>query len=82
MNDMKKKIDAEKAIQYIAQREGIAVEEVRKAMERAMLAGLSSQDPAVQARWKRIPCKGDVPTPEELITYLAMHIDADIDPFT
>lgn len=78
---MKIKIDAEKAIQQIAVKEGVSVEEVRKQMKLAMLAGLCSQDPIVQARWKKIPCKGEVPTPEELITYLATHIDADISPF-
>ena len=78
---MKKKIDAEKAIRSIAMREGVTTEEVRKQMKLAMLAGLCSQDPVVQARWKIIPCKGEVPTPEELITYIATHIDAGIDPF-
>ena len=78
---MKIKIDAEKAIQQIAVKEGVSVEEVRKQMKLTMLAGLCSQDPIVQARWKKIPCKGEVPTQEELITYLATHIDADIRPF-
>lgn len=78
---MKRKINAEKAICQIAIREGVTVEEVRKQIKIAMLAGLCSQDPNVQARWKKIPCKGEVPTPEELIIYLATHIDAGIDPF-
>ena len=78
---MKKRIDAEKAIRIIAMREGVTVEEVRNQMKLAMLAGLCNQDPAVQARWKKIPCKGGLPTPEELITYLATHVDAGIDPF-
>lgn len=43
-------------------------------MEKAVLAGLGSPDPAVRERWKRIPCKGDVPTPEELIFYLAQKL--------
>lgn len=50
-------------------------------MNLAMLAGLCNQNPDIQARWKKIPCIGDVPTPEEVITYLATHIDAGIDPF-
>lgn len=78
---MKKRVDAEKAIRHIALQQGITVEEVRKQMKLAMLAGLCSQDADVQARWKKIPCKGEVPTPEELITYLATHIDAGINPF-
>jgi hypothetical protein len=78
---MKKRIDAEKAIEHIAMREKIAAVEVRRQMRLAMLAGLCNQDPEVQARWRKIPCKGEVPTPEELITYLATHINAGIKPF-
>ena len=78
---MKKRVNAGKAIRMIAMREGVTAGEVRKEMERAMLAGLCSQDPAIQARWKKIPCKGQVPTPEELITYIATYLDAGIDPF-
>lgn len=78
---MKRKVDAEKAIRLLAMREGKTVEEIRKQMKLAMLAGLCCQDPEVQARWRKIPCKGEVPTPEELITHLATHIDAGINPF-
>ena len=78
---MKKRIDAEKAIRIIAMKNGVTVEEVRKQIKLAMLAGLCSQDPAVQARWKKVPCKGEVPTPEELIAYIATHVDAGADPF-
>ncbi len=78
---MKKKIDAVRAIQIIAMKEGVTVEEVRKQIKLAMLAGLCNQDPVIQARWKKVTCKGEVPTPEELITYLATHVDAGIDPF-
>ncbi len=68
---MIKKTDAEFVIRLIALREGLTVEEVRERMRLAMLSGLRSQDYTVQARWNRIPRKGDVPTPEELIAYLA-----------
>lgn len=61
--------------------EGITVAEVRKQMELAMLEGLNNPDPAIQARWKMIPCKGDIPTPEELITYIADSISKGINPF-
>lgn len=64
------KMDAEEAIRKTAAKEGLAVEEIRKEMEKAILIGLCSQDPTVRERWKRIPCKGDVPTPEELIEYI------------
>lgn len=78
---MKKRADAKKAIRRIAMRERVTVEEVHKQMKLAILAGLCNQDSAVQARWKKIPCEGEVPTPGELIAYLATHIDAGLDLF-
>ena len=69
-----KKINAAAAIRKIALREGITVEEVRTEMKKAMLIGLCSQDPAIRKKWKKIPCKGDIPTPEELIVYMAQHV--------
>lgn len=78
---MKKQFDAEGAIQAIAMEEGMTAAEARKQMELVICAGLCSQDPAVQARWRRIPSKGEVPTPEELIAYIAAHAHAGTDPF-
>ena len=67
----RKRISAEQALQTVAIRDGTTVYEVRKEIKLAMLAGLCNTDPAVQTKWKEIPCAGDVPTPEELITYVA-----------
>ena len=78
---MKKKINAERAIRELAFREGKTEDYIRQQMKLAMLAGLCSQDPDIQENWKKIPCKGEVPTPEELITYLAAHSAAGTDPF-
>lgn len=64
------RISAEEAIQEVSLRHNTTVEEVRKEIKLAMLVGLCNTDPAVQAKWKEIPCAGEVPTPEELITYI------------
>lgn len=63
--------NAENAIRTIAKRDGVSVETVRANMTGAMITGLCDPDPKVQARWKSIPCKGELPTPEELIVFLA-----------
>lgn len=65
------RISAEQALQEVALRHNTTVEEVRKEIKLAMLAGLCNTAPTVQAKWKEIPRVGDVPTPEELITYAA-----------
>jgi len=65
------RIDAEAALQKVAMKNHTTVEEVRKEIKLAMLAGMCNPDPAVQAKWKEIPHKGEVPTPEEMIAHLA-----------
>ena len=75
---MKKAIkDAEHALREVARQNNTTLEEVKKEIRLAMLAGLCNSDPAVQARWKDIPCAGEVPTPEELIAYVATMVSGN-----
>lgn len=69
--DQKKIKIAENALRKIAKREGKSVAEVRKEIQKAMLIGMCSQDPNVQAYWRRVPHEGEVPTPEEVIAFIA-----------
>ena len=61
---------ANNAVQKIAEKENISVEEVRREMKLAITEGLRSADPDVREMWKMIPCKGDTPEPEEVITWV------------
>lgn len=63
---------AQNTLNTLSMRTGKPVSEIRKEIEKAMFVGLCSQDPAVQAYWRQIPCQGEVPTPEEVIAYLAL----------
>lgn len=74
-------MDAEKAIHLIAMQEGETEETIRAHMKIAILEAINSKDPVIQARWKKIPCKGKMPTPEELIAYIAKRMKAGVDPF-
>ena len=65
---------AQKAITTIAETENISAEEVRREMKAAIAEGLSGSDPAVQEMWRSMPCKGDVPEPEEVIAWLAEEV--------
>lgn len=68
----KRKIDsAKRAIEQIAIKNHTSVDEVRLQMKIAMINGLVSEDPKTKAYWQSIPCEGDIPTPEELIAYVA-----------
>lgn len=64
------KLDVNKAIQEIARREGTSEREIIEAMQQALNEGMQSQDPNVRAAWRDIPCKGDKPTPQEVIMYI------------
>jgi len=65
---------ARSAIKEIAKREGKSIEEIRAAIQESMDAAMASQDPAVQDMWKKIPCVGEKPTPEEFIEYVARKV--------
>lgn len=66
---------AEKALKKIAKRDGVSVRAVKREIEIAVAAARDNPDPKSQAFWKSIPCKGERPTPEEVITYLADTLD-------
>ena len=56
---------ARRAMETIAAREGISVEEVRREISRAILMA----QPRDAGIISEIPCVGAIPTPEELIAY-------------
>lgn len=62
---------AKKALKKLAQREGVSEETVRREIEVAITEAMKSSEPQAQAFWKAIPHKGEQPTPEEVIAYIA-----------
>lgn len=69
--DSKKLRASRDALRRIAVREGEDAESVYESVRAAIAAGLADPRESVQARWQGIPRDGAVPTPEELIAYLA-----------
>lgn len=69
--DKKRLKIATRALEAVAMKEGVTVSEVKKEIQEAMLIGLCSQDTAIQAYWAKVPCEGEVPTPEEVILFIA-----------
>ena len=61
----------ENILQQIAKRNGVTVAHVRNEMQKAMDAAMASSDPIAQAEWAMIPKKGDKPTVDEFIIYMA-----------
>lgn len=68
---------AQKAIEIVAKRHGVPVEEVRAQIEDAMTeARKNTQNgPAAQKHWQSIPCSNGVMTPEDLIAYIANTVE-------
>ena len=66
--DIKK---SESILIQIAKQEGVSIETVRGDIEAAIAEARDNPDPKVKAFWKSVPCKGEYPTPEEAITYMA-----------
>ena len=64
---------ARRAMEVIATREGISVEEVRREISLAILMA-QPRDAGIVSE---IPCAGAVPTPEELIAYCAARIQRE-----
>ena len=54
----------------IAAQQQITAAEVYREMELAILSGFENNSPDVQAQWAKVPRRGDLPTPEELIEYI------------
>lgn len=59
----------QKALKKIAERDGVSVAYVRTEIQKAIDSGFDNPDPKAQAEWKKIPYKGERPTPEEVISY-------------
>ena len=66
------KIANRKAISEGLRRYRAELELFQKAIDDAM----QSDDPAVQAYWKKIKYKGEKPTPEEVVLYIAKQVKA------
>ena len=64
---------ARRAMEVIAAREGISVEEVRREISLAILMA----QPRNAGIVSEIPCAGAIPTPEELIAYCVARIQRE-----
>lgn len=71
MSNKKTEHSAEKAIEAVASKNGISVEAVYNEIEVAIAVARKSANPKVQAFWDSVPRRGKIPTPEEVITYIA-----------
>ena len=67
----------ETVFEWLARRRNVTVEEMRAYISARIAEGWNSPDPARREQWRRIPCAGDIPTPEEWLRYAVEKIKAD-----
>lgn len=61
--------EQETLFEKLARERNITVEEMRAIISARIEKGLHDPDPEIRAQWERIPCAGEVPTPEEWLRY-------------
>lgn len=61
-------------IKELALKEGISEAEMRREMTTTMMVAWNSPDPKIREMWSRIPCEGEMPTPEEFILWAAVEV--------
>ena len=62
--------NAVNAIAMVAKNHHVSESLVKEEIQSAIIAAMSSSDPAIQSLWKQIPSSGNFPKPEELIDWI------------
>ena len=68
---------AEHIFERLARERGITVEEMRAIISTRIKKGWNDPNPEKQVQWRSIPCKGELPTPDEWLRYAVERIKAD-----
>lgn len=67
----------EHIFERLAREKGITVEEMREIISVRIKKGWNDPDPQKRMQWRKIPCMGDIPTPDEWLRYVVEKIKAD-----
>lgn len=61
--------EQETLFERLARERNITVEELRKQIEARIEKGWNNPDSEKRVQWRKIPCEGERPTPEEWLKY-------------
>ncbi len=61
----------------LAEERHTTVEAIRAQITARIKAGLHDSDPVRRAQWEKIPCAGEIPTPEEWLRYAVKRLQED-----
>ena len=67
----------EHIFERLARERGITVEEMRAIISARTEKGWNDPDPEKRAQWRRIPCTGELPTPDEWVRYGVERVKED-----
>lgn len=59
----------EHLFERLARERGITVEEMREIISARIERGWNDSDVEKRAQWRKIPCAGEIPTPDEWLRY-------------
>lgn len=64
-------MEAKRVLKMVAKRNGVSLKEVRKEIQEAINYAWKDMPEGGEELRKKVPCRGEVPTPEELICFLS-----------
>lgn len=67
----------EHIFERLARERGITVEEMRAVISARIERGWNDPDPEKQAQWRKIPCAGEIPTPDEWLKYVVERLEGE-----
>lgn len=70
-------MDVRKIYKKIAEQHGVTPEEVRREMQAAITMAYTAPEndnEITKAKQRQVPCKEEIPTPEEMIEYLSRKV--------
>lgn len=67
----------EHLFERLARERGITVEEMRVIISERIERGWNDPDLEKQAQWRKIPCDGEIPTPDEWLEYVVKKLRDD-----
>ena len=71
------KLAEEHLFERLARERNIAVEKMRAIIAARIEKGWNDSDLEKRAQWRKIPCAGDIPTPDEWLRYVVEKLEAD-----
>lgn len=67
----------EHIFERMARERNISADELRALISDRIAKGWNDEDPVKREQWRKIPCAGEIPTPDEWLRYVVEKIKDD-----